>query len=48
VLENRVLRGIFGSFRGEGTGGYKKLHNEAFYNLYFSPNMIRVIKSRRM
>jgi hypothetical protein len=47
VFENRVLR-IFGPKRDEVTGGWRKLHNEELRNLYFSPNIIRMIKSRRM
>jgi len=48
VFENRVLRGIFGPKRGEERGERRKLHNEELSDRYFSPNMIRVIKSRRM
>jgi hypothetical protein len=47
VLENRVLGKIFGPKRGEVTGKWRRLRNEEFNNLYFSPNIIRVIKSRR-
>ena len=47
VFENRVLRRIFGPKRDEVTGEWKKLHNEELNNLY-SPNIVRVIKSRRM
>jgi hypothetical protein len=47
VFENRVLR-IFGSKRDEVTGGCRKLHNEKLHNLYSSPRIIRMIKSRRM
>jgi hypothetical protein len=47
VFENRVLRRIFGPKRDEVTGGWRKLHNEEFHNLYSSPSIIRVIKSRR-
>jgi hypothetical protein len=43
-----VLRGIFGSKRTEGTGGWRKLHNEELHNLYFSSSIIKMIKSRRM
>jgi hypothetical protein len=43
-----VLRRIFGPKRDEVTGGWRKLHNEELHNLYSSPNIIRVIKSRRM
>jgi hypothetical protein len=47
VFENRVLRRIFGPKR-EVTGGWRKLHNEEFHNLYSSPSIIRMVKSRRM
>jgi hypothetical protein len=48
VFENRVLRRIFGSRRDEVMGGWTKLHNEELHNLYCSPSIIRIIKSRRM
>jgi hypothetical protein len=48
VFENRVLRRIFGQKRDEVTGGWRKLHNEEFHNLYSSPNIITMMKSRRM
>jgi hypothetical protein len=48
VFENRVLRRIFGSKRDEVTGDWRKLHNEELHNFYSSPNIIRIIKSRRM
>jgi hypothetical protein len=48
VFENRVLRRIFGPKRDELRGEWRKLHNEELHNLYFSPNIIRMIKSRRM
>jgi hypothetical protein len=48
VFENRVLRRIFGLKRDEVTGGWRKLHNEELHNLYSSPSIIRMIKSRRM
>jgi hypothetical protein len=48
LFENRVLRRIFGSKRDEVTGGWRKLHNEELHNLYMSPSIIRMIKSRRM
>jgi len=48
VFENRVLRRIFGSRRDEVTGEWRKLHNEELNGLYSSPNIVRVIKSRRM
>jgi hypothetical protein len=46
VFENRVLR-IFGPKRDGVTGGWRKLHNEELQNLYSSPNIIRIMKSRR-
>jgi hypothetical protein len=48
VFENGVLRRIFGPKRDEVTGGLRKLHNEEVHNLYSSPNIIRIIKSRRL
>jgi hypothetical protein len=48
VLVNRVLRKIFGPKRDEVIGGWRKLHNEELHNLYCSPNIIIIIKSRRM
>jgi hypothetical protein len=48
VFENRVLRRIFGPKRDEVTGEWRKLHNEELNILYSSPNIVRVIKSRRM
>jgi hypothetical protein len=48
VFENKVLRRIFGPKRDEVTGEWKRLHNEELYALYSSPNIIRVIKSRRL
>ena len=48
VLENTVLRIIFGPRRDEVTGEWKKLHNEELNDLYSSPNIVRVIKWRRM
>jgi hypothetical protein len=48
VFKNRVLRRIFGSKREEVAGGWRRLHNEELRNLCASPNVIRVIKSRRM
>ena len=48
VFENRVLRRIFGPKRDEVTGEWRKLHNEELNDLYCSPNIDRVIKSRRI
>jgi hypothetical protein len=48
VFENRVLRRIFGSRRDEVAGDWRKLHNEKLHSLYSSPNIIRMIKSRRV
>ena len=48
VFENRVLRRGFGPKRDEVTGKWRKLHNEELNDLYCSPNIVRVIKSRRM
>jgi hypothetical protein len=46
VFENKVLRRIFGPNRDEVTGGWRKLHNEELRDLYSSPSIIRIIKSR--
>jgi hypothetical protein len=48
VFENRVLKRIFGPKRDKVTGGWRKLHEEVLNDFYSSPNIIRVIKSRRM
>jgi len=47
-FENMVLRRIFGFRRDEVTREWRKLHNEELNDLYCSPNIVRVIKSRRM
>jgi hypothetical protein len=46
VFENWVLRRIFGSKRDEVTGEWGKLYNEEFYDLYSTPDIMRVIESR--
>ena len=48
VFENRVLRRICGPKRDEVTGNWRKLRNEELNDLYCSPNIVRVINSRRM
>jgi hypothetical protein len=48
VCTNRVLRRIYGPERDEVTGGWRKLHNEELHDLYSSPSIIRIIKSRRV
>jgi hypothetical protein len=48
VFENRVLRRIFGPKKGELSEEWRKLHNEELNDLYCSPNIIRVKKSKRM
>ena len=48
LFENMVLRRIFGPRRNEVTGEWRRLHNEELNDLYFSPNIVRVIKWRRM
>jgi len=48
VFENRVLRRVFGPKRDEVTGEWRKLHNEELSDPYSLPNIVRVVKSRRM
>jgi hypothetical protein len=48
VFKNRVLRRIFGTTMDETIAGWRKQHIEELHNLYCSPNIIRVLKSRRM
>jgi hypothetical protein len=48
VFENMVLRKIFGPKRNELTGEWRKLHKEELCNMYTSPDVIRLIKSRRI
>jgi hypothetical protein len=47
VFENKGLRRIFGTKRGEVTGEWRTLHKEELYALYSPPHIIRVIKSRK-
>jgi len=47
-FENRVLSRVFGPKRDEVTGKWRKLHNKELNDLYSSPNIVRVIKSRRL
>jgi hypothetical protein len=48
VFQNKVLRRISGPKREEVAGGWRRLHNEELHKLYTLPNIIRVVKSRRM
>jgi len=48
MFGNRVLRAVFGRKRGEVTGEWRKLHNKELGDLYCSPDIVRVIKSRRV
>ena len=48
MFEHRVLRRVFGPKRDEVTGEWRKLHNEGLSALYSLPNIVRVVKSRRM
>jgi hypothetical protein len=48
VFENRVLRGVFGSKRDEVTGEWRKIRNEKLNDLYSLPNIVWVVKSRKM
>jgi hypothetical protein len=48
VFETRVLRRVFGTKRNGVIEGWRKLLNEELHNLYFSPNIITMMKSRRM
>jgi hypothetical protein len=47
-IEIGALRRIFGSKRNEVVGGWRRLHSDELHNLYVSPNIIRLSKSRRM
>ena len=48
MFENRVLRRVFGPKRDEVTGEWRKLHNKELSDLFFLPNIVRVVKSRRI
>jgi len=48
IFENRVLRIIFGRTRDEVTGQWRKIHNDELNDLYSPPNIVRVIKTRKM
>jgi hypothetical protein len=48
LFENRTLRRVFEPKRDEVTGEWRKLHNEELNNLYSLPNIVRVVKPRRM
>ena len=48
MFENRALRRIFGPKRDEVTGEWRKLHNEELSDLYCSPKIVRVTKSKRV
>ena len=48
MFENRVLRRVFWPKRDEVTGEWRKLHNEELSDLYSIPNIVQVVKSRRM
>jgi hypothetical protein len=48
LFENKVLKRIFGPKRDEVTGGWRNMHNEELRDLYSSPSIIRIIKSRRI
>ena len=48
ALENRVLKKIFGPKKDDVSGELRRLHNEELNDLYTSPNIIKVMKSRRM
>jgi hypothetical protein len=48
VFEERMLRRIFGPERDVVTGGWREVHNEELHNLYSSPSIIRMVKSRSM
>jgi hypothetical protein len=48
VFENRVLRKIFGPKRDEVTGEWSKFHSKELRDLYSSPSIIKIIKSKRM
>jgi len=48
VFENKILRKIYGPKRDETTGEWRRLHNEGLHGLYDSPDVVKVMKSRRL
>ena len=48
LFENKVLRKIYGPKRDEMTGEWRRLHNEELHGLYDSPDVVRIMKSRRL
>jgi hypothetical protein len=48
LFESKVLRRAFGNKRSEIRGGWRKLNNEEVHNLYFSPDIVRMVKSRKV
>jgi hypothetical protein len=48
VFEDRLLRRIFGPKREEVAGDWRRMHNEEFHNSHASPDIIRLVKSRRI
>jgi len=48
VFENKILRKIYGPKRDEMTGEWRRLHNDELYGLYDSPNVVKIMKSRRL
>jgi hypothetical protein len=48
MFENRIMRKLFGLKKNERIGSWRELHNEELHYLYFSPSIIRMIKSKRI